>query len=711
MDIPAKLAERKQWIVWRLENGRKIPYQPTGAKARSNDPTTWYTLAECQAVVEQYSGLGFVFSKDDPFTGIDLDNVYHDGEIADWAAAVLAELPTYAEISPSGRGIKLWLRAKLPDGKGKKLVVQDGQQIEVYDRGRYFAFTGQTLDPDQVTVTPCQDALDAILERFWPKPIIQPVRGSAPPPDDVTRRAAAYVETIPGVSEGNNRDGVTMKVAAALVRGFELSIADALPIIRDWNTRCSPNTWPQDRIDKALIRKLTDAKNKPGETGWLLHGLPAPADDVDLSAILAGVNGAPAELPDVPRSPHAFPVECLRPPGLLSEVIDWNLRTALFPQPELALAGALSLLGTITGRKIQDRRRTRTNVYCLGLALSGSGKEHARTVNKEILARAGAEQMLGPEGLASSAGLVQFVAARKTILFQLDEISRLLETMRDPRRAPHLYKIGTSLMQLESNSHCLWIGEAYANAKQTPKINQPHACIYGTAVPRGFWESLTEDNVSEGLLGRMMVFEAGSRYVHLATPEHVEPPESLLSGVRWWLDKPFGPGDLSEENPLPEVAECTPEAARRLDGHFRGICDRRMREDDTRAALWSRASGKTAKLALLAACSRCTCQERIQIETCDADWAVAVSNWLTKRMLYQAYRHVSHNQREGDSKRLLRLLAKPMTRSEITRKTQWLGRRQREEILAELMESGEVAMRTEESAGTKPVTWYEAAQC
>jgi hypothetical protein len=52
-----------------------------------------------------------------------------------------------------------------------------------------------------------------------------------------------------------------------------------------------------------------------------------------------------------------------------------------------------------------------------------------------------------------------------------------------------------------------------------------------------------------------------------------------------------------------------------------------------------------------------------------------------------------------------------MTRSEITRKTQWLGRRQREEILAELMESGEVAMRTEESAGTKPVTWYEAAQC
>ena len=125
MDIPAELAERKQWVVWRNEAGRKIPYQPTGSKAKSNDPETWSTLAECQTVASQYSGLGFVFAADDPFCGVDLDHVYNDGEIANWAADVLAELPTYAEISPSGRGIKLWLRAKLPDGRGRKLPIAD----------------------------------------------------------------------------------------------------------------------------------------------------------------------------------------------------------------------------------------------------------------------------------------------------------------------------------------------------------------------------------------------------------------------------------------------------------------------------------------------------------------------------------------------------------------------------------------------------------
>jgi hypothetical protein len=259
------------------------------------------------------------------------------------------------------------------------------------------------------------------------------------------------------------------------------------------------------------------------------------------------------------------------------------------------------------------------------------------------------------------------------------------------------------------SSDLLWIGEAYANSKQTPTIDQPHACIYGTAVPRGFWESLTDENVSEGLLGRMMVFETSTRYVDMSLPAPMDAPAELLDGIRWWLARPYGPGNISDEHPTPEVIPHSTAATKRLDSHFREICARRRKEDDTRAALWSRATGKTAKLALLAACSRCTGQERIEIEECDADWAVTVSNWLTRRMLYQAYRHVSHNQREGDSKRVLRLLGQPMTRSEITRKTQWLGRKQREELLIELIESGEVTMRTEDSGGNKPITWYEAA--
>src|SRR5574343_1054362 len=120
MDAPAELKSLRQWIVWRDEAGRKVPYQPDGRLAKTNDPTTWRTWEECQ--VGGFSGPGFVFAESDSFCGIDLDGCYCEGQIAPWASEIL-DLFTrnyYAEISPSGKGIKLWVCARLPDGRGRK---------------------------------------------------------------------------------------------------------------------------------------------------------------------------------------------------------------------------------------------------------------------------------------------------------------------------------------------------------------------------------------------------------------------------------------------------------------------------------------------------------------------------------------------------------------------------------------------------------------
>lgn len=697
--LPHELAERKQWVCWRDENGRKIPYQPNGTHAKSNDPTTWSTLADCQAA-QGFSGIGYVFAADDLFCGIDLDGCYNEGELTDWAADILGAFDAaYQEISPSGKGIKIWFRGKLPDGRGRKHVIAPGQAIEVYDRGRYFTFTGRSLDPDQNTVGDCQDALDAILTRYWPAPVASPVPSLPSGGLDTLERAAKYLERVPPAVSGQDGHGQTIRVAAILVRGFCLSIDQATRAIQGWNARCQP-PWNE----KEIAHKLADADKREGERGWLLNGHAYTGPDAELSQLLASLRDSEPKPARERYDGRKFPADCLQPPGLLGEIVRFNLRTALFPQPELALAGALALLGTITGRKVQDHRRTRTNVYCLGLAASGSGKEHARSVNKEILARAceKSARMLGPEGIASSAGMVAFVQSQPAILFQLDEIGRLLETMRDPKRAPHLFKIGSVLMQLESNSHCLWVGDAYANQKQTPTINQPHACLYGTTIPRGFWESLTEENVSEGLLGRMLVFEAGSRYVDIGTPESMLPGSEILDPVRWWSEYQPGGNLAGESNgtPQPITAVYKPDATSRISGHFAEICRRRNSEDDTRAALWSRTTGKTAKLALLLACSREVVGPLITIQLDDVERAIAISNWLTRRMIYQAYRHVSRNEREGNHKRVLRLLTNGLTKSELTRKTQWLSRRDRDEIVNELIECGEVEAVEEKIAKT-----------
>jgi hypothetical protein len=125
--------------------------------------------------------------------------------------------------------------------------------------------------------------------------------------------------------------------------------------------------------------------------------------------------------------------------------------------------------------------------------------------------------------------------------------------------------------------------------------------------------------------------------------------------------------------------------------------------------LWSRATGKTAKLALLLACSRETGSALITIQLEDVERAIKISNWLTRRMIWQAYRHVSHNEREGASKKILRMLAVRMTRSDLTRKTQWLDRRRREEILGELIEAGLVTTTEEDTGGKVKTLWIQAA--
>ena len=182
MDIPEQLATLPQWIVWRYvgEDRRKVPIDPkNGQNAKTNTPATWGTLAQAQATGES---LGFVFAPDDGLFGVDLDGcISPGGEVAEWATAIIDRFATYAEISPSGTGIKLWLRGVMPGGAGRKRQIEvpdiagKPPQIEAYDRGRYFAFTGQAFG--DWSIRDCQAELEL---RRWPNTGPHPCPPSRP---------------------------------------------------------------------------------------------------------------------------------------------------------------------------------------------------------------------------------------------------------------------------------------------------------------------------------------------------------------------------------------------------------------------------------------------------------------------------------------------------------------------------------------------------
>ncbi len=154
-----------QWVVWRYEGNQKVPYSPTtGRKASVNDPSSWGTFEDAELLRDDYWGVGFVFTEDDPYCGVDLDDCVdpETGEVAAWATEVVGALDSYAEISPSGTGIKVWTRATKP---GKECKRGD---FEMYDRSHYFTFTGRQYG-DRTTIESGQDEIDELYRNRFPE--------------------------------------------------------------------------------------------------------------------------------------------------------------------------------------------------------------------------------------------------------------------------------------------------------------------------------------------------------------------------------------------------------------------------------------------------------------------------------------------------------------------------------------------------------------
>ena len=105
--------------------------------AKSNDELTWSWFPDVQDwKVKGFSGIGFVLSKEDPFTIIDLDKCLIEGKITDFAKNVVNYFDSYTEISPSGQGLHIIIF-----GKTDKAVKR--KEIEIYYDKRYMCMTGE----------------------------------------------------------------------------------------------------------------------------------------------------------------------------------------------------------------------------------------------------------------------------------------------------------------------------------------------------------------------------------------------------------------------------------------------------------------------------------------------------------------------------------------------------------------------------------------
>ena len=171
---PSELAREKRWSPWKAiwsDKRKKFDKVPTSLDGRglsTAKPEYWYTLEAALAAYHgnrvRFAGVGFVLTGASDIIGVDLDHCVVGGVIAPWALAVMAQLATYAEFSPSATGVRMFALGHLDADWTNHTV-----GIEVYsgNEPRFLTITGNQVPGTPPYMSrPDVTVLDALTAQY-----------------------------------------------------------------------------------------------------------------------------------------------------------------------------------------------------------------------------------------------------------------------------------------------------------------------------------------------------------------------------------------------------------------------------------------------------------------------------------------------------------------------------------------------------------------
>jgi hypothetical protein len=257
--VPEELRAGRFWVCCSPEKVPEVAASEPVRRASTTNPSTWRTFEEAQEALEEgrHAGAGRVIVTDGGIVGVDLDGVRDPGSrtINEGAIQILQHLDSYSEVSPSGRGVKCWVRADL-----KRSYVKPG--LEVYRGARYFVVTGQFLSHFPTVVEKRQREIDEL------------VAGEFPQRSRSSRRHTnyqgplveldSYLDGVEVLGEVRDAVGVKLRIVCPWVSEHSLQDPSGTYLGRRddgglwfwcWHSHCSSRGWREFRRQVALKAK------------------------------------------------------------------------------------------------------------------------------------------------------------------------------------------------------------------------------------------------------------------------------------------------------------------------------------------------------------------------------------------------------------------------------------------------------------------------
>ncbi len=191
-------------------------------------------------------------------------------------------------------------------------------------------------------------------------------------------------------------------------------------------------------------------------------------------------------------------------PGVMADMTAAVLLSAKVKQPELTVLGVLIGMAGGCGGHYRLPSNMRLNLYGLNISASGSGKDTIRYATKQVTDAAMATVLGCP---ASGQGLQDAIPDGGGVLVETDEAGHLFAGMNAKNNAAYSIELSKVLLELFSAGQGVYKTRLKAKAKgEAGSRSIPHPCIsfFGSTTKEKLAASLTEDNVTDGLIGRFL---------------------------------------------------------------------------------------------------------------------------------------------------------------------------------------------------------------
>ncbi len=356
------------------------------------------------------------------------------------------------------------------------------------------------------------------------------------------------------------------------------------------------------------------------------------------------------------------------PPGIVGDIATFINQSAFRPQPVFAINGALSLCAAVLARKVKCGR-VRTNLYLCSLGGTGSGKEHARQVIKQIMTDTGRESQLGGENIASGQAILTRTAETPNVLYQIDEFGDFLHAAQNPNSGSHRAEIVTNLMRIHGNTNSIFKGTDYASSlRESKALEYPCLNLHATTTPETFYASLGSRDLANGFLNRMLICETPTPLPKKNRKAHLgRTPEDIIQWV-YSIDTLTGQGNLQGLNPAEPFEVIPSPSSDQVMDEFEQWTEVQVKRylGTGVDALWNRATEHAEKIALILAMG----DNAVQIEQQHSEWAVTFVRYWTQYLANAVSQHVADSPTQALEQEIRRLIsdtgAQGMTTRELT---------------------------------------------